>query len=64
MSKHISLEYNNSGVERKIEIDETDQGIFLSIRKMVKGLEHEFEDVLLTKKECRELAEMLLIKGR
>lgn len=58
ISKHIELFYDTHHMERKIEIDEWNKNecIFLTIRKTVKGLENEFEDVLLTKKECRELA--------
>jgi len=63
MSKHIELFYNTLNTQRKIEIDDFDEErVFLTIRKTVKGLENEFEDVLLTKKECRESGKILLIK--
>lgn len=58
---HIDLIYTKP--ERKIEIDNTDIGIWLTIRKTVKGLEDDFEDVLITVEECRKLAKILLLEA-
>lgn len=60
MSKHMDLFYDKCGVERKISIDNTGNGIFLSISKTVKGLENECEDVLLTKEDCEFLGNLLI----
>lgn len=63
MSKHIDLHYDNEDIGRKIQIDEVENGIFLSIYKTTEGLEHEFEDVLLTKNDCILLSKILLEKA-
>lgn len=56
----IKITYNNKNVERIIEIDPfDDEMIFITIRKGIEALDHEFEDVLLTKSECRNLCKIL-----
>lgn len=55
----IELNVNVMNIGRNISIKTCAQGIWLTIRKNVKGLEHEFEDVLLSKKECEQLINIL-----
>jgi len=59
------IRYDNENIKRQFEIDITGKNeIFLTIRKNVKGLEHEFEDVLLTKDECESLGRLLIFVSK
>lgn len=68
MSKHMTIEYNHMGTERKIKIDDVRdislKGVWLTVANNFEGCENEEQDVLLSQEDLLELIEILTMVSK